>query len=209
MIELFHVARTSIICAKRGRDFLFLYSHSCIQRAIWRKTLCAGTWCIHILFMLCTPSANNTLGDDFFLKLAPYYSVCVCVCVLGSAKCWLRAWACVRKVFEASRSVARAFDLLSRLHAAQLTCEGRKIILCNLLHEWEVAGILYSLHTRFCSSSKGIFVISKFFRFKSACMTKLSYTFLYIHKYVNSNICIRTNFKRSSLLQEKNVIRDF
>jgi hypothetical protein len=27
MIELFHVARTSIICAKRGRDFLFS-SHS-------------------------------------------------------------------------------------------------------------------------------------------------------------------------------------
>jgi hypothetical protein len=131
------------------------------------------------------------------------------MCVLGSAKCWLRAWACVRKVFEASRSVARAFDLLSRLHAAQLTCEGRKIILCNLLHEREVAGILYSLHTCFCSSSKGIFVISEFFRFESACMTKLSYHFYIFMYYVNLNIGIRTNFKRISLLQEKNVIRDF
>lgn len=52
----------------------------------------------------------------------------------------LRAWACVRKVFEASRSVARAFDLLSRLRAAQFTCERRKNHTVQFTHRTRTRG---------------------------------------------------------------------
>jgi len=66
---------------EKGPRFYFsILSLAHSARYMAKNSLCAGTWCIHTLYVM-HPFCEQYIWRWLFLKLAPYYSAyCVCVC---------------------------------------------------------------------------------------------------------------------------------
>lgn len=177
MIELFHVARTSIICAKRGRDFLSLLSLTHSGEKLSPHSLYTLRRDVHAYIYICTLYVMHPFCEQYtwrwlFLKLAPYYSVYVC----AGERQVLRAWACVCEKFLKPLAVWLEHLIFWAVCArqTQFTCEGRKnhtVQFTPRTREKEVAGKLF---TPFAFPAPGI-PLSKFWIY--ACVGQKAHIF--------------------------------